>query len=154
MKIDEIFNPIALDLERAREWNLEKYHMYSMILEALVYSKRNLNIEEVSVSNIEKMFRTQGLPEEDSKFDAKVNAALVQLFWMNLINYDLQSVSITLLGEQAYNEQRFHEIAASLYNAEQTKKLSKIAIIIASVLSGISIVTTIIIACLQSKGCC
>ena len=49
-------------------------------------------------------------------------------------------------GVKVYKEQRFHAIAADLYNAENTKRLSIIAIVIASILSMLAIATTIFVA--------
>ena len=143
--MDPIYSPTALNLKASRKWNLEKYHMYSMILELLVYYKGSEINDCASLDDIKNMFKHQGIPKQDKKFDAKINAALAQLVWVGYITCDGNYVSLTNDGIQAYKEQRFHTIAANLYNAENTKRLSIIAIIIAV----LSFVTTILIACLS-----
>lgn len=149
MKEESLYSPTALNLKESRKWNLEKYHMYSMIFELLVYIKGNLNDDWVNIDNIEHMFIKQGFPRNDEKFEAKINAALAQLIWMGYIICDNHSVRLTDEGVKVYKEQKFHTIAANLYNAENTKNLSIIAIVIASVLSVLSIAATILIACLS-----
>ena len=142
--MDYIYSPTALNLQDSRKWNLEKYHMYSMILELLVYYKGAEISNYASIDDIKTMFKNQGIPKKNKKFDAKINAALAQLVWMGYITLDKSCVSITEDGIKAYKEQRFHAIAANLYNAENTKRLSIIAIVIAILSFG----ATILIACL------
>lgn len=120
--------------------------MYSMILELLVYVKGDLKEEWVNIDDIERMFLKQGFPRKGKKFEAKINAALAQLIWMGYITGDKHSVRLTDDGVKAYKEQRFHAIAADLYNAENTKRLSIIAIVVASFLSMLAIATTILVA--------
>lgn len=145
MKEVLLYSPTALNLKESRRWNLEKYHMYSMILELLVYVKGNLKEEWVNIDDIERMFLKQGFPRKDKKLEAKINAALAQLIWMGYITGDKHSVRLTDDGVKVYKEQRFHAIAADLYNAENTKRLSIIAIVIASILSMLAIAATILV---------
>lgn len=145
MKEDWLYSPTALNLKESRRWNLEKYHMYSMILELLVYVKGDLKEEWVNIDDIERMFLKQGFPRKGKKLEAKINAALAQLIWMGNITGDKHSVRLTDDGVKAYKEQRFHAIAADLYNAENTKRLSIIAIVIASILSMLAIAATILV---------
>ena len=147
MSIDK-YLPEALSPEKLRQWNLEKYHMFSMILEFLVDNKQINNLP-VFLSNISEMLQRQGIPKYDEKFAAKVNNALLHMAWIGLIAIDEDRVSIEDEGIKAYKDQRYHEIAANLYNAEQTRKLSVTAIWIASILSGLSIISTIVIACIK-----
>lgn len=142
------YSPEALNQDQLRKWNLEKYHMYSMVLEYIVDCRQITNTN-VLRTNIVGMFKKQGIPANDEKLDAKVNAVLLQMAWMGLISFKGDYICIEADGVQAYKEQRYHEIAANLYNAEQTKKLSITAIWVASILSGISILSTIVIAILQ-----
>jgi hypothetical protein len=149
MKEDWLYSPTALNLKESRRWNLEKYHMYSMILELLGYVKGDLKEEWVNIDDIEIMFLKQGFPRKGKKLEAKINAALAQLIWMGYITCDKHSVRLTDDGVKVYKEQRFHAIAADLYNAENTKRLSIIAIVVASILSMLAIAATILGACLS-----
>jgi len=123
--------------------------MFSMILEILIDNKQIINLP-VSVSSISEMFQKQGIPIRDEKFAAKVNNALLHMDWIGLISIDEDIITLEDEGIKAYKDQRYHEIAANLYNAEQTRKLSVIAIWVASILSGLSIISTIAIACIKS----
>ena len=95
------------------------------------------------------MLQKQGIPKYDEKFAAKVNNVLLHMAWIGLISIDEDKITIEDEGIKAYKDQRYHEIAANLYNAEQTRKLSVSAILIASILSGLSIISTIVIACIK-----
>ena len=145
----EKYLPEALSPQKLRQWNLEKYHMFSMILEFLVDNKQINNLPDVFVSSISGMLQKQGIPKYDEKFAAKVNNALLHMAWIGLISIDEDKITIEDEGIKAYKDQRYHEIAANLYNAEQTRKLSVIAIWVASILSGLSIISTIVIACIK-----
>ena len=122
--------------------------MFSMILEFLIDSRQIVNLP-VSIHSISGMFQKQGIPKHDKKFAAKVNNVLLHMSWIGLISMDDDKVTIEDEGIKAYKDQRYHEIAANLYNAEQTRKLSVAAIWIASILSGLSIISTIVIACIK-----
>lgn len=144
----EKYSPEALGPRKLRRWNLEKYHMFSMILEFLIDSRQIVYLP-VSIYSISGMLQKQGIPEHDKKFAAKVNNVLLHMSWMGLISMDEDKVTIEDEGIKAYKDQRYHEIAANLYNAEQTRRLSVAAIWIASILSGLSIISTIVIACIK-----
>ena len=144
----EKYSPEALDVKRLRQWNIEKYHMFSMILEILIDNKQIINLP-VSVCSISGMFQKQGIPKHNEKFAAKVNNVLLHMSWIGLISIDEDKVTIEDEGIVAYKDQRYHKIAANLYNAEKTRELSVAAIWIASILSGLSIISTIVIACIK-----
>ena len=147
------YSPEAVTPKELRKWNFEKYHMFSMILEYLV-DCHQITKSDVPKENIVGMLKQQGVPKYDKKFDAKITTILMQMGWIGLITIKGNRVSIAEDGINAYKEQRYHEIAANLYNAEQTKRLSVLAIWIASILSGLSIILTIINALLQVGKCC
>lgn len=123
--------------------------MFSMVLEVLVDSRQLYGNQGVSTTTIADMFKHQGIPRQGRAFAPKVNTVLLQMAWAGLIVMNGETVSLAEEGIKAYREQRYHDIAANLYNAEQTKRLSLVAIWIASVLSVLSIIATILIAWLK-----
>ena len=74
----------------------------------------------------------------------KFNAAIAQLKGSGMIAFNGNVVGITDKGLDAYDKQLFHSIAASLYSAERSNHLARVAIIAASILSVISILCTVI----------
>lgn len=139
----QVYHTLNLPIQKLREYNLEKYHFLSGILDILILhleaeKKYNLNEEDIF-----RHFQNQNLKFEKER--EKFNAAVAQLVGSGMIEIDYNGiVSMTNDGINAYNCQLYHSIAANLYAADRSNYLAKIAIMAASVLSVISIICTII----------
>ena len=140
-----IYNPLNLSIEKLREYNVERYHFLSGILDILVY---RLQLEKAYCLTQDDVFRHFEMHNmRTERLREKYNLAIAQLVGSNMIDIAPNGI-ITLTAKvfEAYNHQLFHSIAANLYSAEHANHLANVAIIAASALSVISILCTIIIA--------
>lgn len=149
--ITMIYNPLNLSIEKLREYNVEKYHFLSGILDILIY---HLQVEKkytLTQDDIYKHFMQHNI--KTVRLREKFNLAIAQLVGSDMIDIDLDGiVSLTTKGIDAYNNQLFHSIAANLYSADRSNHLAKAAIIAASSLSVISILCAIFIALCNNQG--
>lgn len=138
-----VYHTLNLPIEKLREYNVEKYHFLSGILDILLLhleAEKEYNLNE---DDIFSHFQNQNLKFEKER--EKFNAAIAQLVGSGMIEIDYNGiVRMTNDGINAYNYQLFHSIAANLYAADRSNYLAKNAIIAASILSVISIACTII----------
>ena len=138
-----IYNPLNLSIEKLREYNIEKYHFLSGILDILVMHFQVERAYNLTQSDLYKHFQKQnlGIKKEREKF----NAAIAQLKGSDMININPNGiVGLTEKGLNVYDNQVFHSIAANLYSADRANHLAKVAIIAASFLTIITILCTII----------
>ena len=139
-----IYNPLNLSIEKLRAYNVERYHFLSGILDILIYHLQVEKNYSLTQDGIYKHFEMHNLKTERQR--EKFNLAIAQLVGSDMLDVAPNGIiSLTAKGIDAYNNQTFHSIAASLYMAERSNHLAKAAIIAASVLSVISIACTIII---------
>ena len=144
-EVTKIYNPLNLSIKELREYNVEKYHFLSGILDIIILHFQITKCYNLTIEDIYKHFQNQKLNIE--KEQEKFNAAIAQLKGSDIIMFSNDGfVGLTEKGLTAYNTQLFHSIATNLYSAERSNHLAKTAIIAASILSGISILCTIIIA--------
>lgn len=138
-----VYHSLNLPIDKLREYNLEKYHFLSGILDIVLFHLQAEKKYDLTQDDIYKHFQIQNLKYKNER--EKFNAAIAQLVGSGMIEIASNGiVSLTNEGINAYNNQMFHSIAANLYAAERSNHLSKIAIIAASVLSVISIACTIV----------
>ena len=143
-KVTMIYNPLNLPIDKLREYNVEKYHFLSTILDILVYHQQVKKKYDLTVDGIYRHFQEQNLMIEKER--EKFNLAIAQLKGSGMIDFtDEGIIGLTNKGLDAYDSQIFHSIAANIYTAERSNHLAKVAIIAASLLSVISIVCSIII---------
>lgn len=144
-----IYHSLNLPIEKLREYNLEKYHFLSEILDILFL---HLHVEKeftLNMDNIYEHFKIQHLNFKKEK--EKYNAAIVQLLSSGMIEMDSNGIiSVTEKGLNAYQKLLYHNIASNLYAVDRSNHLAKVAIIAASILSIISIACTIISICCNS----
>jgi len=139
-----IYNPLNLPIDKLREYNVEKYHFLSTILDVLVYHLQVKKKYDLTADGIFRHFQEQNLMIEKER--EKFNLAIAQLKGSGMIEFtDEGIIGLTNKGLDAYDCQIFHSIAANIYTAERSNHLAKVAIIAASLLSVISIVCSIII---------
>jgi hypothetical protein len=143
-KVTMIYNPLNLPIDKLREYNVEKYHFLSTILDVLVYHLQVKKKYDLTADGIFRHFQEQNLMIEKER--EKFNLAIAQLKGSGMIDFtDEGIIGLTNKGLDAYDCQIFHSIAANIYTAERSNHLAKVAIIAASLLSVISIVCSIII---------
>lgn len=139
----KVYHSLNLPIEKLREYNIEKYHFLSGILDILILHLEAEKRYSLTEDGIYRHFQNQNLKFENER--EKFNAAIAQLVGSGMIKIDDNGiVCMTNEGIDAYNCQLFHGIAANLYAADRSEHLAKVAIIAASVLSFISIICTII----------
>lgn len=139
-----IYNPLNLPIDKLREYNVEKYHFLSTVLDILVYHQQVKKKYDLTADGIFRHFQEQNLMIEKER--VKFNLAIAQLKGSGMIDFtDEGIIGLTNKGLDAYDSQIFHNIAANIYTAERSNHLAKVAIIAASLLSVISIVCSIII---------
>lgn len=140
--ITHIYHSLNLPIEKLREYNVEKYHFLSGILDILVFHSQTKGYFDLTLDGIYEYFQNHNLKIENER--EKFNAAIAQLKGSGMIAFKGNVVGITDKGLDAYDKQLFHSIAASLYSAERSNHLAKVAMIAASILSVIAILCTII----------
>lgn len=151
--ITYVYHSLNLPIEKLREYNLEKYHFLSGILDILVFHSQSKGFFDLSLDDIYRHFQIHNLKIENER--EKFNAAIAHLKGSKMIGFmENGVVGLTDKGLDAYDKQLFHSIAASLYSADRSNHLAlrsnhlaKVAIIAASILSVISIACTIISIC-------
>lgn len=141
-EITHIYHSLNLPIEKLREYNVEKYHFLSGILDILVFHSQTKGYFDLTLDGIYKHFQNHNLKIENER--EKFNAAIAQLTGSGMIAFNGNVVGLTDKGLDAYDKQLFHSIAASLYSAERSNHLARVAIIAASILSVISILCTVI----------
>ena len=73
---------------------------------------------------------------------AIIDTAISNMVMIGLLCENNGQLFITDMGKQAYMDQKYHMTVASLYEAKETRRLSRIAIVI----SVISLIVAIIVA--------
>lgn len=129
-------------------FNTIKYYVISLVLDILVKRIIASNLKEVEISFEELMQEIW----KNSTFDMKwsispirVELIVAEMSWMNLIvNTGEMSknpnIKLKDEGYKAYQDQKYHSMAASLMEAKASRKLSVLAI----TLSVITLVITLI----------
>ena len=155
-EITHIYHSLNLPIEKLREYNVEKYHFLSGILDIIIFHSQVKNNFDLTLDDIYRHFQSHNLNIEHER--EKFNAAIAQLKGSGMIAFRGNIVGITDKGLDAYDKQIYHSIAASLYSADRanylaksSNHLAKVAIIAASVLSIISIACTIFSLWYNSK---
>lgn len=150
-----VYHSLNLPIEKLREYNVEKYHFLSGILDIIIFHSQIKKDFDLTLDDIYRHFQSHNLNIEHER--EKFNAAIAQLKGSGMIAFRGNIVGITDKGLDAYDKQIYHSIAASLYSADRanylanrSNHLAKVAIISASVLSIISIACTIISICCNS----
>lgn len=155
-EVTNIYHSLNLPIEKLREYNVEKYHFLSGILDIIVFHSQVKKDFDLTLDDIYRHFQNHNLNIENER--EKFNAAIAQLKGSEMIAFRGNIVGITDKGLDAYDKQIYHSIATSLYSADRanylaksSNHLAKVAIIAASVLSIISIACTIFSIWYNSK---
>ena len=124
-----------------RAFNSVKYYVMSLVLDTLV---RKMVINSITNAN-EVEIAFEDLMQEiwkDSIYDmrwnisrTRVDLVVAEMSWMNLIvntgdTSKNPNIKLTTEGFAAYKEQRFHSIAASLMESNESRRLANIAVVV------------------------
>lgn len=129
-----------------RHYNLVKYYLISTILDILIQLRYKNKFEEVPYSIISRKLHSEcAIPEFMSKvkYDECIDI-VAQMEWMGLIQFDFEnneSLILTEEGLRMYETQHFHSIYSSLLEAHASLKLSKNAVIIATISAIIALIS-------------
>lgn len=119
-----------------------KYFIFCEILDLLVYEKYFSN-KAVSLNNIDDYLDKRSIYEYDWNVPAvRIKLWLEEMVVLNLIDMgDDGNISLTKEGYKACQDQRFHSIRASLYEAKFNRQLSICSCVIAIIALVVSIIS-------------
>lgn len=128
-----------------RTFNAVKYYVMSIVLDVLVKRMIYSNLKEAEISFeelMEEIWKHSTFDMEWNLSAKRVELVVAEMSWMNLIvntGERCKNPNIKLLeeGYKAYQDQRFHSIAASLMEAKESRNLSIVAL-------GISLLTLLL----------
>lgn len=143
---DKLFIPLTYNMKKKAELNYDRYNFFSMILEHLANAKMRNGEELFTQKNIVDFY----LQTPQNAFKAQENFVrhwLGEMYTMGLLEWGAIDddenvyVRITAEGLQAYKDQRFHSIAASLCEAAEAKRLTRWTMAIAIISAVLSIIS-------------
>ena len=134
-----------------RTFNSVKYYVMSLVLDILVRrmvinSITNANEVEIPFKELMQEIWKDSTSDMELKISiARVELIVAEMSWMNLIvntgdTSKNPNIKLTDEGFAAYKEQRFHSIAASLMEAQESRSLAIIAVVV----SFITLLATIV----------
>lgn len=140
------------DIRFIREWKIrknyrDKYYFYSMTLDSLVRNCRLVRADSISLGFLIEDFKKNATYSLWETPIPQLQIWLGEMVMLGLIEMREKEDGIIMLslsedGFRAYQEQRFHSISASLFEAKISRELAVIAIVI----SFVSLVIAIIVA--------
>jgi len=143
---------VNIQLETSRKKmlrnNTSKFLFFAWTLDRLVQYQNYYGAERINIGYIDKSIYKTNLIKESEKPEDSVNCWLQEMILIGLIKIEvdrernLELVYITPKGVEAYKSQTYHVISANLLEADETRKLSRIAVGIAI----LSIIITIVLA--------
>lgn len=129
------------DIRFIREWKIrknyrDKYYFYSMTLDSLVRNSRLVRADSISLGFLIDDFKknaTRSLWETPMQL---LQIWLGEMVMLGLIEMREREDGVIMLslseeGFLAYQDQRFHSISASLFEAKNSRELAIAAIVIA-----------------------
>lgn len=120
--------------------NLIRCNIYCMILDQLCFSNSLEKIIEIPRVKIENFIFTSIKRNKENK--AIVNTVIGVMLMSGLISEDNGSLKLTQLGIDTYAKQTYHLEAANLAEAEASRHLARVAVIISIVTMVITIVSS------------
>jgi hypothetical protein len=111
-----------------------------MILDQLCFSNSLVRIIEIPRTKIENFIFSSIKRNKDN--EAIVNTTIGTMLMSELISEDNGSLKLTPSGLDAYTKQTYHLEAANLAEAEASRHLAKVAVIISIVTMVITIVSS------------
>lgn len=116
------------------EYNYLRYTTMCMILDFYCYMPLLIGEEIVTDSE----FLCNHIIKKSSIRDIKnnrliISSTIIDMILMGLLSEENDIIDITEMGKRAFVNQDYHKVAASLYEAKYTRRLSIIAISVAIV---------------------
>lgn len=130
--------------------NASKYLFFAWTLDRLVQYYAYHHAERINIGYIDKSIYKTNLLKHSKESEENVNYWLQEMIFMGLIklevNHDIDQelLYITPKGVDAYKNQTFHIIAADLLEANENRRVARLAVIVAVVSIVISLISFII----------
>jgi len=116
---------------RILKFNKVRYTTICLVLDYFCYMNSIQNdVARTQKSLIDQVFKQSSFRRNEFN-ETVVGTTITNMIMMGLLLSADGYVAISDLGKQAYIEQTYHKCAADLYEASESRKLSKIAVIIA-----------------------
>ena len=123
-----------------------KYWLFCKILDYLLANQFYVGKESVSYKDIHAYLDKQSTFDYMDSIYAQTELWIHEMLWLGLINFDdkTQQMSLTVEGYKACQEQRYHSILASLYEAKYSRLIAKWALLVAIASITLTIVLTVL----------
>lgn len=129
------------DIRFLSEWKMrknyrDKYYFYSMTLDSLVRNSRLVQADSISLGFLINDFKKNATRSLWDTPMPLLQVWLGEMVMLGLIEMREKEDGVIMLslsedGFRAYQEQRFHSISASLFEAKNSRELAIAAIVIA-----------------------
>lgn len=134
MKNKEYYTGQYKTTYRFAEYNYLRYTTMCMILDFYCYMPSVIGEEIVTDSE----FLCNHIIKKSSIRDTKnnrliISSTIIDMILVGLLSEENDIIDITEMGKRAFVNQDYHKVAASLYEAKYTRRLSIIAISVAIV---------------------
>lgn len=135
---------------RFTEYNYLRYTTMCMILDFYCYIPSVIGQEIVTDSDYLSNYVVKKSSIQDTKYNRLIISSTIKdMIIMGILSEDNDIVDITEMGKRAFVNQVYHKVAASLYEAKYTRRLS----IIATSVAIVSVVLTLCSLIAQIYAC-
>ena len=130
--------------------NASKYLFFAWTLDRLVQYQIYYKAERINIGYIDKSIYDTGLLKKCKESEEDVNRWLQEMILMGLIrledNHEIDQELLYILpkGIEAYKNQTYHVIAAQMMEADESRKMAKLAVVLAVLSIAITLFITII----------
>lgn len=119
--ITPLLNLTSIQGKDLDKYNLLKYRMICAVLDFIAIGK---NVDYYpNKENIRNMLIVNKIFTETTVGKARANAAFAEMCLMGIIVEDGDNICITKLGIEAYRNNTYHQICASLTSAHESHKV-------------------------------
>lgn len=128
--------------------NALKYLFFAWTLDRLVQYQIYYKAERINIGYIDKSIYDTGLLKKCKESEEDVNRWLQEMILMGLVrledNHEIDQELLYILpkGIEAYKNQTYHVIAAQMMEADESRKMAKLAVVLAV----LSIIITIVLS--------
>lgn len=120
-----------------------KYYIFTTVLDYLLVNQWLCGLDAVSVSSVKEWLSKRGTwGYMWGVSAAQADLWLHELVWLKMIslNEEKQELSLTPIGYEACQDQRFHSVYASLLEAKRSRQIAIFAFIVAFITAIITII--------------
>lgn len=115
---------------RLVDFNIIRYTTFCLVLDKYCYTNILVGDKGYSYDRLTLYVLKQSEIKDTQNNRTIINTAIINMVMIGLLCENEGLLFITNNGKQAYIDQTYHMTVASLYEAKETRRLSKIAIII------------------------